>query len=295
VIQSGDTVFGFDEEVCESLFGLLDADGSGSLTVEEIMHSGEDPQIAKYVRSSNQPILESLVCQDSKSGSSGIGSGGNGSNGSGSGRNSGGNESRSDRLRSERLKRAFMTIVDQDGDGMVTREEWGKFIHQLFNERILYLKQYALINRIAYCGKGMTAGEPFMDPCGLVTRRWLLRGYIYFSYLMDFHLLFMPFFGNVFLCCYIFYQYSRPHLNTVTTTTTTPDGARTLSTTARTTTPCSSSSSPTPRTLSRLTSAAWTLSLPAPSLCWEQLCSRFTEASPQRWFPPAFRVGVNSL
>jgi hypothetical protein len=50
VIESGDTVFHFDSLVCERLFDVIDDDGSGKVTVEEIMNSGANPKVVVIKR-----------------------------------------------------------------------------------------------------------------------------------------------------------------------------------------------------------------------------------------------------
>ena len=64
VTESGDTIFNFDTEVCEQLFNVIDEDGSGRLSEEEILRAGEKPAVVEYVRRSNQPTLEHLVHHD---------------------------------------------------------------------------------------------------------------------------------------------------------------------------------------------------------------------------------------
>lgn len=48
-------------QVCERLFAVIDDDGSGELTVEEILGAGEKPAVTAYVRDSNQPTLAHLL------------------------------------------------------------------------------------------------------------------------------------------------------------------------------------------------------------------------------------------
>ena len=42
---SGDTVFSFDLDVCAALFDVMDRDGSGSLSLEEVLAAARDPEV----------------------------------------------------------------------------------------------------------------------------------------------------------------------------------------------------------------------------------------------------------
>jgi len=81
-------------------------------------------------------------------------------------------------LQAEGVRRAFLSAVDGNGDGVVDRAEWATFIGNLRQQRLVYLKQYLLIRRHCYYGLGLRATEPYLNPLGLVSRGWLLRGWL---------------------------------------------------------------------------------------------------------------------
>jgi len=47
VIESGDTLFNFDAEICNNLFDVIDNDGSGHLSMEEVLGAGASPAVVR--------------------------------------------------------------------------------------------------------------------------------------------------------------------------------------------------------------------------------------------------------
>ena len=164
ITQTGDTVFAFDRNVCEAIFDVVDVDQSGYLSLEEIVEAGGDPSVIKYAKASHQPILAALLTK---------GSAINDEEGELKDRK----PTRQERLDLERMERAFLQSVDGDGDGRVSRAEWAAFVEFLRLERLTFLKQYMLIFRHVYFGRGLDPTKPFMNPLGLVARGWLPRGW----------------------------------------------------------------------------------------------------------------------
>lgn len=164
ITQTGDTVFAFDRDVCEAIFDVVDVDQSGYLSLEEIVEAGGDPSVIKYAKASHQPILAALLTK---------GSAINDEEGELKDRK----PTRQERLDLERMERAFLQSVDGDGDGRVSRVEWAAFVEFLRQERLTFLKQYMLIFRHVYFGRGLDPTKPFMNPLGLVARGWLPRGW----------------------------------------------------------------------------------------------------------------------
>lgn len=151
VLQSGDTLFHFDADVCERLFDVIDEDGSGRLDMEEILTAGEKEGVVEYIRQADQPTLEYLIQR--------------------------GPTNRSAEQHVMGIKRAFLGTLDADGDGSVDRAEWNAFIANLRAQRMLYLKQYLLIRKHCYFGLGLEPDKKHWDPLGLVSHGWLMRGW----------------------------------------------------------------------------------------------------------------------
>eukprot|EP01062_Namystynia_karyoxenos_P073678 TRINITY_DN704_c0_g1_i1.p1 TRINITY_DN704_c0_g1~~TRINITY_DN704_c0_g1_i1.p1 ORF type:complete len:766 (+),score=302.01 TRINITY_DN704_c0_g1_i1:78-2300(+) len=140
-LNDDDGKWEMDAGAAAAVFKMIDTDGSGELTLEELLAAVDSKEVKKFLLECNQPVLRGLLDPDM-------------------------------------LNDAFAAL-DEDGSGTISALEWNSFIEEVGRKRLAYLEGKAHLTGQCYWGYGSAlAGEKGMDPCGLVSSKKLPRGWL---------------------------------------------------------------------------------------------------------------------